>query len=256
MATKTNSGLITYAAAQIGKPYWYGCYGQTATAALLESKKASYPSYYTASDFESQLGQRVHDCSGLIKGYLWSSTATSTPVYKAAQDLSAAAMYAACTTGGKMSTFDKVDGRLLFKGSTAAKITHVGIYSAGYVIEAKGHAYGVTMSAYKASAWNFWGQHPDITDDTSGSSTTTSTTEATTVSTKKVTQYAGIVKVSDYLNVRKGPGTSYGYYTVSGTQLRLPNGMVISIEEESADGAWGKLTNVDDAWVCLTYVTH
>ena len=84
--SKTNTGLLEYAKAQVGKPYWYGCYGQTASQSLYNSKKASYPKYYTASDFTSQYGKRVHDCSGLIKGYLWSDTSTSTPTYKASQD--------------------------------------------------------------------------------------------------------------------------------------------------------------------------
>lgn len=241
---KTNSGLIEYAKAQVGLPYWYGCYGQTATAALYTSKKAQYPSYYTAADFAAQYGKRVHDCAGLIKGYLWSSSATAAPVYKAAQDKSASGMYSAAATKGKIATFDKVNGRLVFKGSTAAKINHVGVYADGYVYEAKGHAYGVVKTAYKASDWTFWCQHADIECDT----------EEAAVSTKKVTQYAGIVKVSSYLKVRTGPGTDYDEFTVSGTKLRLPNGMVISIEEESADGKWGKLTNVDNAWVSLSYV--
>ena len=249
MATKTNTGLVAYVKAQVGLPYWYGTYGQTATSALLTKMKAQYPSQYTASDFSSQIGKRVHDCSGLIKGYLWSSSATGTPVYKAAQDKSAAGMYAEAVTKGKIATFDKVAGRLLFKGTSASKISHVGVYGGdGYVYEAKGHAYGVVRTTYSASDWKFWAQHVDIEDDSSE--------EETKVSTKKVTQYAGIVKVSNYLNVRTGPGTSYEQYKVNGTALRLPNGMVISIEEEDSAGKWGKLTNVDDAWVSLTYVTR
>ena len=59
--SKTNSGLIKYAKAQIGLPYWWGTFGQTASAALHTAKKAQYPSYYTASDFRSQYGKRVHD---------------------------------------------------------------------------------------------------------------------------------------------------------------------------------------------------
>ena len=247
--SKTNSGLVAYAKEQVGKPYWYGCYGQTATAALLKSKKAQYPSYYTASDFESQIGQRVHDCSGLSKGYLWSTTNTSTPSYKSSQDLSAAKMYSTASTKGKIATFDKVAGRLLFKGSTASSISHVGIYGGdGYVYEAKGHAYGVQKTAYSASDWTFWAQHPDITDDTSESSTatTSSATSSTTTASSEVTASAKAqsylkslagtytVTASSGLNVRDGAGTHYdvlvaipcgtavtcyGYYTTySGTK--------------------------------------
>ena len=251
MATKTNSGLIEYAAAQVGKPYWYGCYGQTATAALYASKKAQYPSYYTASDFTSQYGKRVHDCAGLIKGYLWSTSATATPVYKSSQDKSAAGMYSAATTKGKIATFDKVNGRLVFKGSTAAKISHVGVYADGYVYEAKGHAYGVLKTVYSASDWTFWCQHPDIECDTETGTTTTTTSSSTTTSTTTTasSEVTASAKAQSYLkslagtytvtatnglNVRDGAGThydvlvaipcgtavtNYGYYTTySGTK--------------------------------------
>ena len=75
MTTKTGEGLAQYALAQLGRPYWWGTFGQTASAALLAQKRAQYPEHYTADDFESQFGKRVHDCVGLIKGYLWSDTA-------------------------------------------------------------------------------------------------------------------------------------------------------------------------------------
>ena len=76
---KTNGGLVEYCKAQIGRPYWYGTFGNTASASLYEAKKKQYPKYYTAKDYASQYGQRVHDCAGLIKGYLWSATPDSPP---------------------------------------------------------------------------------------------------------------------------------------------------------------------------------
>ena len=165
--TKTNSGLIKYAKAQIGLPYWWGTFGQTASAALHTAKKKQYPSYYTASDFRSQYGKRVHDCIGLIKGYLWSESPTAAPIYNAGQDKSAAGMYAASKIKGKIGTFDNVPGRLIYKGSTPAKINHVGVYiGGGMLIEAKGHAYGVVMGPFKPSEWQFWGQCPFIQADT------------------------------------------------------------------------------------------
>ncbi|MCD8144999.1 MAG: hypothetical protein LUD79_06655 [Oscillospiraceae bacterium] len=164
---KTNSGLVAYARAQVGLPYWYGTYGQTASESLYTAKKKQYPSYYTASDFASQYGKRVHDCVGLIKGYLWSDSATGTPTYNSAQDKSARGMYAAATTKGKIATFPGTAGLLLFKGSSTGAITHVGIYGGdGYVYEAKGHAYGTLRTVYKASDWPYWAQCPYCTDDT------------------------------------------------------------------------------------------
>ncbi|MCD7805459.1 MAG: hypothetical protein LUH03_10040 [Oscillospiraceae bacterium] len=234
---KTNSGLLAYAKAQVGLPYWYGCYGQTASAGLYDTKSKQYPSYYTATDFKSQYGKRVHDCVGLIKGYLWSSSTTATPVYKSTQDKSAAGMYKAASTKGKIATLPKTAGLLVFKGSTTTAIHHVGVYDGGsYVYEAKGHAYGVTKTKFKASDWNYWAQCPYTTDDTSETETVTTTTTTTTVAVKTATDnarsylktLAGTYKAAGNLNVRNGAGTGksimvtipsgtkvecYGYYT-------------------------------------------
>ena len=173
---KTNSGLIAYAKAQLGLPYWWGTFGQIATISLYDAKKKQYPNYYTANDFSSQIGKRVHDCIGLIKGYLWSDSPTSVPKYNSAQDVNAAGMYALCSKKGTIGSFDKVPGRLLFRGATAEKIVHVGVYASdGLVYEAKGHAYGVVKSTYKASDWTHWGQCPWITCDTGDSTKSTET---------------------------------------------------------------------------------
>ncbi len=185
---KTNSGLLAYAKAQVGLPYWYGTFGQTASASLYASKKKQYPDNYTADDFASQYGKRVHDCVGLIKGYIWSASNTATPTYNAAQDKSASGMYSAATTKGKIATFPGTDGLLVFKGTSASKITHVGIYDdAGYVYEAKGHAYGVVKTAYKASDWQFWAQCPYTTDDTASTTTSSSTKAAATTTAEPKT---------------------------------------------------------------------
>ena len=52
MTAKTGEGLAQYALAQLGRPYWWGTFGQTASAALLAQKREQYPEYYTAYDFE------------------------------------------------------------------------------------------------------------------------------------------------------------------------------------------------------------
>ncbi len=176
MAEKTNTGLVAYAKAQVGLPYWYGCYGQTADASLYKSKKEQYPDYYTADDFASQYGKRVHDCSGLIKGYLWSDSPTGTPTYNSSQDKSASGLYSAAKTKGKIATIPDTPGLLVFKGTAVSKITHVGVYGGdGYVYEAKSHSTGVCKTAYKASDWNYWAQCSYITDDTADATATKDT---------------------------------------------------------------------------------
>lgn len=161
---KTNSGLIEYCRAQVGRPYWYGTFGNTASASLYAAKKKQYPKKYTATDYQSQYGQRVHDCAGLIKGYLWSASPDSTPKYNASQDYGATAFYQHCTKKGSLDSFDHVPGRLVFKG-TPSKMSHVGVYIGdNKIIEAKGHAYGVIISTLD-SKWTHWGQCNLIAED-------------------------------------------------------------------------------------------
>lgn len=64
-------------------------------------------------------------------------------------------------------------------------------------------------------------------------------------------QYAGIVKVSSYLNVRLGPGTRFGTVKLGGQEMRLPPGMVVSIDKET--DSWGRLTGTG-CWVSLQYI--
>lgn len=151
---KNNLGLVAYCRAQLGRPYWYGCFGQTATPVLLRAKRKQYPKYYTATDFERQYAQRVHDCIGLIKGYFWSDNAEAKPVYlsNGFPDKSADAFFAYCTRKGtRMDEMPDVPGIAVFmKG-------HVGVYiGGGQVIEARGHAYGVVMTKLKNRPWTKW----------------------------------------------------------------------------------------------------
>lgn len=159
--SKTNTGLVNYAKAQLGKPYWYGTFGNTATKSLLASKTKQYPGHYSDArmkKYNSQIGERVHDCVGLIKGYLWSETATATPKYNSSQDVSANGMLGKCKEQGKISTIPEIPGILVFMSG------HVGVYIGnGYVIEARGFDYGVVKTRLKDRKWTHWGKCPFIT---------------------------------------------------------------------------------------------
>lgn len=157
---KTLQGLVDYCKAQLGKPYWFGTFGQTATKSLLEAKRKQYPAYYKAKDFDDQIGQRVHDCAGLVKGYMWSETPESRPVYKSDgfNDFSADSLYAHCKEkGASMGSMPDTPGICVFmKG-------HVGVYiGGGWVIEARGHAYGVVKTKLTRRPWKRWGIVPEL----------------------------------------------------------------------------------------------
>lgn len=68
---------------------------------------------------------------------------------------------------------------------------------------------------------------------------------------KNVKQYAAVVNVSTYLNVRTAAGSTAQQYKVGGSAFRLPPGMVIAIEAEQ--NSFGKLAGLN-AWVSLNYI--
>lgn len=154
-ALKTNTGLVDYCVRQLGRPYWYGTFGQMATASLEARKRKQYPKYYTAKDFPTQYGMKVHDCIGLIKGYFWSDDADSTHhIYLryGFPDLSADMFWAHCTRKStKMGEMPDTPGIAVFmKG-------HVGVYvGGGEVVEARGHKYGVVRTRLDERKWTKW----------------------------------------------------------------------------------------------------
>lgn len=155
--TKTAKGLVEYAKAQLGRPYWYGTFGQGASKALYNEKKKQYPKKYEW-EYASEIA-KVHDCVGLIKGYLWcDSPEDLTPTYNDSQDKSANAMLTACKTKGEMATMPNVSGLLVFYDG------HVGVYIGnGEVIEARGRKYGVVKTKLADRPWKSWGYCPYIT---------------------------------------------------------------------------------------------
>ena len=155
---KTSAGLVEYAKAQLGKPYFYGTYGKAASKSYYESKKKQYPDDYKWNYESKYDGIKVHDCVGLIKGYLWCNDVNDTaPKYNSAQDRSANGMRSACTVKGDISNMPDVPGLLVFMHG------HVGVYVGnGEVVEAKGHAYGVVCTRLQDRKWETWGQCPYI----------------------------------------------------------------------------------------------
>ena len=158
---KTAEGLIDYTTAMLGQAYWMGTFGQTATQALLNYERGRFPNSYKATDFESQFGQRVHDCGGLVKGYMWSATPTSAPVYVGSQDCDAQLFYDNSKVKGEinLATFAQTakPGVLVY----SPKLDHVGVWTGKEVHEARGHAYGVVASKL-TSRFKYWSECPFI----------------------------------------------------------------------------------------------
>lgn len=161
MASKTNMGLVEYCKAQLGNPYWFGTFGQQSNPSLLANKRKQYPKYYTASDFNSQFGKKVHDCIGLIKGYMWCSGPDDIkPVYcsNGFPDTSADNQFNRSKRKGfSMSSFPNEAGVLVFMNG------HVGVYIGdGWVIEARGHAFGVVRTRLDERPWRRWAYIDEI----------------------------------------------------------------------------------------------
>ena len=162
---KTNTGLVDYAKVQLGRPYWMGTFGQIATEHIYyyNKNRPDIAHYYTAADFPDQYGQRVHDCIGLIKGYIWSDTPESAPKYASGgcPDVDADTMLRLCPEQGGIGTIPDVPGVLVFfKG-------HIGVYiGGGEVIEARGHRYGVVQTKLSERGWKNWGKCPYISYET------------------------------------------------------------------------------------------
>lgn len=203
--SKTNLGLVEYARKQIGRPYWYGTYGNIGSAVLYSAKKKQYPKYYAPwTDFPEQFGERVHDCVGLIKGYLWSDTPSSAPKYNGCQDVSANDMRSLCKEKGTISSMPDTPGVLVFMSG------HVGIYAGnGEVVEARGHEYGVVVTKLSERPWKYWGKCPFV--EYGSPSTIT-------------------VKPGTW-NVRSGPGTKYKSVAI------VRGGTVITFSK-NADNGW------------------
>lgn len=171
--SKTPSGLVQYAYAHIGCPYWWGTFGNYADANLYNYKRyTQYPEWYANREtqgynFSLDYGNQVFDCVGLIKGYRWSTSFTGVPQYVASEDWDVDGMFSHC--GGLrgaindadwISTYSIYPGVLLFAQGSDGRMGHVGVsVGDGTVIHCtpgSGHA-GVIQTQISAGSWDYYG---------------------------------------------------------------------------------------------------
>lgn len=152
---KTNVGLVEYCRAQLGRPYWYGTCGQISNQDLYLSRKGSFPSHYEASNFTSQYNQKVHDCIGLVKGYLWTNGPDDGNVKYGSngfKDGNADTFYSRQTRKGSMSNIPAVPGLLVHAPG------HAGVYDGnGFILQAANHRDGVIKTPITQGGWNWDG---------------------------------------------------------------------------------------------------
>ena len=158
---KTPDGLVRFARAMTGSPYWKGAFGLTAVLGLLNHLRWDWPDEYESTDYLGDLGKRVFDDAGLVKAYLWSASADSLPLHDRERDWTAAELYEHASGKGSMESFDRKNGRLLYTVSSQGIIDHVGIYSAeDLVYHAKDRAHGVMCEPFRAGDWACWSHLP------------------------------------------------------------------------------------------------
>lgn len=179
---QTNSWLCQYSICQLGRPYWYATSGQISSESLYvnhvkPSIISALGSYALYNNYESQLGVKVHDCSGLIVGALTCDDVNGEPVSSSPVVHGATSQFYACSpTSETMSDFPYIPGTLVFHTNGEYK-SHVGIYVGDFidadgdshsnaVVEAMGHNWGVTTTDISNDKWDAWGQLECCTIDT------------------------------------------------------------------------------------------
>lgn len=148
---------------RLKRPYWYGCYYNKCTEALLQRKAKQYPKHYTAGRMDTYrkhiaAGQIAGDCvNGAIKGAVWSELGRRDPVYGShgCPDRSADGMFAYCkSVGMEYGTIDSMPDR---PGVAVRYSGHVGVYVGnGEVVEWRGFAHGCVLTRLKYRKWTHW----------------------------------------------------------------------------------------------------
>jgi cell wall-associated NlpC family hydrolase len=159
---KTANGLVAYARAQVGRPYWLGGFGQAAGRTLYEQNRIRLKYGPWEGDYAGDTGKKVHDCNGLVKGYCWTD-GPNIPwregqyAINGCGDWGVDVMYERCTQKGTVAGgIPPIPGLLVFTKS----MSHMGVYDGnGFILEARGREYGVQNNRLgDRAALELWGK--------------------------------------------------------------------------------------------------
>lgn len=152
MSKFTNTGLVDLARKALKENWGYvnGTFGNILTATLLQQKctqtggVGEYNTYWKDRYIKNFIGQRVSDCYGLVKAYVWWTNEGASPRYNSLMDRNQEGAYVSATEKGPLSTLPELPGVLLWmKG-------HVGIYIGnGEFIECAGCPVGMRKGTVK-----------------------------------------------------------------------------------------------------------
>lgn len=158
--------------ARLRRPYWYGCYYNECTEALLQRKAKQYPSHYTAKrmpTYREHIAEKqiAGDCvNGAIKGAIWSELGTRRPEYAShgCPDKSADGMFEYCKSlGMPWGSIGSMPDR---PNMIAVRFAgHVGVYVGnGEVVEWRGFDYRCVLTKLKGRPWTHWYELPWVID--------------------------------------------------------------------------------------------
>ena len=155
--------LVGYAKAQLGNPYWFGCYGQFLSASVWEQFKRIYPQYYTAERLATakqrgDFGKKGHDCRGLLLGALWTypKNYAMAATYTPSQDQDANAIYNNSTDRGPISSIPPIIGTAVWKNNHIGIVTDIKDNGDFVITESLGFNYGTVERLLKNRNFTNW----------------------------------------------------------------------------------------------------
>lgn len=159
---KKASDLVKYCIAQVGRPYWPGGCGHKASKSVYEDTASRIKDMAPWSTYDQDVGKKVHDCNGLVKGFFWTTGPdaffTGGKQYKSngCDDWGVEEFYKKCSETGKIDTMPDLPGTLLL----TSNFSHMAVYIGnGELVEARGTGKGVQRNKLQdRTSFTLWGK--------------------------------------------------------------------------------------------------